>query len=291
MAEKRGLGGFTVIELLVALLVAAVVLAGTLTTLAGQSQVQNQQRMELAMEQNMRIAMDVLSDQIQFANVGVPRVSPEIWIPWVAGFTTNPKVTTSPTTISVAAATSYPVARLKSRALAGETSLNLVSAVDGKTVTDLLNTNQKRLISLDGEVHAHLMSVGASTVTINTQPTSKKNVGVPRSYPANTPIFRVDVQTFSLAVNKATGMSELLVDYNDGSAKSAVAEGITAMTITPVGEDGYGYRITLTGKAERPDPSTGVYLTRTISSELAMRDFLNDFDDIGEDDEADDEEF
>lgn len=291
MRRWRELSGFTLMELLAALLIGAIVLAGTLKTFASQSRAHDQQQLLLAMQQNLRVANDVLADEVQFANVGVPRVSPETWIPWVAGFTANPKITSSPTTLSIASATTYPIARLKSQAKAAETSLALVSAVEGKAVSDLVNTGAKRLISLDGEVFAHVKAVSGSTVTVNTQPTSNKNVGLPRTYPADTPVFRVDVRTYSVETNPATGKPALMLNLNDGSAKTAIAEGISALTVTPVGDEPVSYRVTLTATGDRPDPLSRRTLTRTISTEFAVRDYLNDFDDIGEDDEADDEEF
>jgi prepilin-type N-terminal cleavage/methylation domain-containing protein len=291
MPGNRTAAGFTVIEMLVALLIGAVVVGGTLKTLGSQSRAHDQQKMLLAMEQNLRVATDVLGDEIQFTNVGVPRFSVDTWIPWVPGFTSNPTLTTSPRTFSVASATTYPVARLKSRVAQNDTVLQVVSAVEGKTVGELLNTNQKRLISIDGEVFAHVMNVGANSLTINTQPGSKKNVGMPLSYPETTPIYRVDVRTYSVETNPATGSLALMISHNDGSPKWAIAEGISMLTVAPVGGEPVSYRLTMTASAERPDPLTGLPLTRTMSTEFAVRDYVNDFDDIGEEDEADNEEF
>src|SRR5260221_9525075 len=92
--------GFTLLEMLVALLVMGVVIVSAIGTFSAQSQTFMRQDLAVATEENLRVGMDALADSLRNGAYGVPTANLPTWIPCVAGFTSNPKISTaSPATV------------------------------------------------------------------------------------------------------------------------------------------------------------------------------------------------
>jgi prepilin-type N-terminal cleavage/methylation domain-containing protein len=258
--------GFSAIEVLVSLLLLSIVLAGAVGVFATQNRTYIQQDLSVAMEQNLRVGMAIVTDAVRNAGYGVPTSNLSTWIPWVSGFTTNP--TLSGSTLSVAGCTLSPVATLSAAAAAGATTLSLTS-VSGSSIASLVNTESKRLILIGDSENAHVRTVSDSTISIDTNPVAAGVSGLSRSYPAGTPVCRVDVATFAVSTSGTTGVPWLGMDTNQGSGAQAAADGISALTVTAVSAK--QYQITLTARSENIDPVTRDYLTRTLTSNLTVK--------------------
>lgn len=106
-------------------------------------------------------------------------------------------------------------------------------------------------------------------IHIDTDPSSNGDQGVARAYLPGTPINRIDVFTFAVATDAATGIPWLQLDKHRGTQDPA-AEGISDLQITPL-VTGRRYRVTVTARSETADPVSRQVLTRTLSSDISLR--------------------
>lgn len=263
--------GFTLLELLVAMLMTSVLVAGLVQLMGWQNRRYIEQDFMLAMEQNLRTGTTSIADALRASGDGVPKTNLAAWFPWVAGFTANPRIVTGPPVgLSVARCSPRPVARLSARAAKGATSLSLASEVSGATIADLLDASTKRLIFIDDRENALVLSVSGTGVTIDTDPVTAGSQGLANSYPSGATLCRVDVLTYGTQTDPATGVPQLLVNRNQGGAPEAVALGIADLGVTTV-TAGTRYQIRVTGRTERASPASGAVASRGLVSNVTVR--------------------
>ncbi len=260
---RQGSAGFTLIEIVATLLLVSVTMVGVGSVVSLYHHTSLQEDVRVGIEDNVRVGLDALTDPLRNGRYGVPTSNLTSWITWVAGFTSNPMVTgTAPNNVvSVANTSMQAVATLTSRAAKGATSMSL-SAVTG------VNTGNKSLLLIDGAQNARVVSISGSTVTIDTDPMTSGNQGLSRSYPQNTPVYRVDVATFSLVTDN-TGVSQLVRNDNQGAGALPVADDITGLQATTV-TAGSAYQITVSGTSGALDPLTGTHLQASLTSNVVL---------------------
>src|SRR5437667_6884324 len=125
---RRGSAGYSLMELLAAVLVLSVGMAAVVVAFAVQSRAYLRADTKATMEANLRLGMNMVTESLRNAKYGVPTANLSSWITWVSGFTSNPTITThgsNPAAISVASTTSQQVATLTAHVDAGPTTLNL----------------------------------------------------------------------------------------------------------------------------------------------------------------------
>jgi len=263
--------GSVLVELVVSIALAAVTMAGVVQVMALHNRVYVEQDLGVSMQQNLRMASDIVTDTMRTSGYGVPSTNVSTWIPWVASFTANPLIIQGTTdTLTVAGCFREPVAHLSARAAVGSTVLSVASDVSGSSVNTLLDTGTKRLILIGESEAAHVVDAGASSITIDINPTLTGNQGLPRPYPAGTPICRVDVRRFQITTDTTTGLSTLTLDENDGSGARALAEGISDLQIDPI-PGTKRYQVAVAARTEKTLPTTGNYVTRTLRSIVTLK--------------------
>jgi prepilin-type N-terminal cleavage/methylation domain-containing protein len=265
-------GGFTLAELLVVMLLVGIVAAGMGGVFSSQNRAYVQQDLHVAMEENLRAAMTTVVDSLRYAGCGVPSSSLDSWIGWVGGFTEAPVVVTDgglgPDMLSVATCTP-PLAKLTAPANAGDTSIAVASTVAEKTDSDLLNTTDKGLIWIGDGDHARIRSMSGGTLVIDTDPTQSGNQGLLRSYPPGTPVSRVDVHTFTVHNDVVANVPALYLDKHHGMSIVA-ADGISDLKVSTLAP-GSQYRVKVTARSERKDPISGAYTTRSLVTDVRLR--------------------
>jgi type II secretory pathway pseudopilin PulG len=267
MRDQRG---FSVLGLLVALGLTALLAAAAMRMLSTQTEVHVQQDLAMQLEQNLRVGLDRIGDTMRSAGAAVPKSNLSTWIPWVSGFTANPLVRSSPTRIDVASCTDLPVVTLSAAAAANATTLTLASDVPGKTIAQLLDTGSRRLITINDAEFAHVVGVGDGSVSIDTNPALSGQQGLSRRYPAGTTICRVDVTSFALTMNSSLGRYQLTRDLNQGAGAETLADSITAMQVTTL-VAGREFVVQLTGRSERVNPMSDTSLERVLDSRIRLR--------------------
>ena len=84
----------------------------------------------LSFLQDLRFAMDLVTDAVRYAGYGVPAANLPLWFPWINGFGTNPKIETDASgssVLSVASVTSASVTTLAARVNVGTTEVPVAS--------------------------------------------------------------------------------------------------------------------------------------------------------------------
>ena len=270
---RRRQSGFTLTELIVVLFPISLITAGAVGFFSSHQRTYVQQDLAVATEENLRAAMGMVTDTLRSAGCGVPKSNLGDWITWVSGFDNDPLIVTHrerfADIVSAAACAPEPVARLTARADPGDTALFIASDYPGIDVTDLFNSSDKSLIWLGDTEHAVVTSVADGLIHIDTDPTTNGKQGLARAYLPGTPISRIDVFTFEVVPDETTGIPWLRLDKHRGSQDPA-AEGISDLQITTV-VPGRRYQVTLVARSETVDPISGQLLTRTLTSDVRLR--------------------
>src|SRR3989441_8678316 len=258
---RRASAGYSLVELLVAVLVLSVAMAAVVVVFSAQDRAYLRADTQATMEANLRLGMNMVTESLRNGKYGVPSANLSSWITWVSGFTSNPTITTNgsnPAVISVASATSKPVATLTAHVDAAATTIYVSSSSQ-------LDTGAQRLLLIGDSENALITGVNSTALTIDTNPLLAGNQGLARAYPAGTPVYRVDVITFQVA----SGTSQLTRDDHQGGGAQAAVEGITnlqALTVTA----GTKYDITLTARSPQLDAMTAQYLTNSLRSKVTL---------------------
>src|SRR5436309_6056971 len=258
---RRGSAGYSLMELLAAVLVLSVGMAAVVVAFAVQSRAYIRADVQVTMEANLRLGMNMVTETLRNGKYGVPAANLSSWITWVSGFTSNPTITTNgsnPAVISVASASAQPVATLTAHVDAAATTLFVNSSSQ-------LNTSALRLLLIGDSENALVTAVNSTQITIDTNPLVAGNQGLARAYPQGTPIYRVDVITFSVG----SGTSQLFRNGNQGSGAQADVEGITNLQVLTVNPN-KAYNITLTAQSSQVDALTHQNLTSSLRSKVML---------------------
>lgn len=261
--QPRFLTGLSLTELLVAMVVVALVMAGAAGVFFAQNRVAIQEEISVTMERNLRIGIRHLTDSIRNAGFDTPKTNLATWVPWVAGFAANPNIVaggsaSTPDAISVARCTAQAVTALTANAAVAATILSVAS-------TSALDSSERRLINIGHAENAHVVTVNSATsITVDTNPITPGLQGLAKARPANTSICRVDVDTYRVDASEHT----LLLDHNDGNAAKILLDGILNLKVVRTGSL---HEVVLTVQSDRPDPATDAILTRAMRSSAAMK--------------------
>lgn len=269
--------GFTLIELLVSMIAVFTLMAGLVRFFLTQSHTHAQQEQSVGMEQNLRLASEMLTDAMRNTRYGAPPASQlSGWVSWISGFpNANPAITyssgTTVSSLSLAACFEEPVAEISAAANAADTVL-VAATIGAAALSDVLDVapNPKSLIRIgeNGEV-AQITGLGSTTISVDTDQATGGAQLITRAYPVGTKICRIDVVTFTLGNDPSTGIPRLLRNDNLGGGAQSTAEGIETLQIAFTAPK--RYTITPSGRSEAKEPVTGDYLRRTLSTTLALR--------------------
>src|SRR2546427_7659023 len=258
---RRASAGYGLVELLVAVLVLSVAMAAVVVVFSAQDRAYLRADTQATMEANLRLGMNMVTESLRNGKYGVPTANLSSWTTWVSGFTNNPTITTNgsnPAAISVASATSKPVATLTAHVDAAATTIYVSNSSQ-------LNTGAQSLLLIGDSENALITGVNSTALTIDTNPLLGGNQGLARAYPAGTPVYRVDVLTFQVA----TGSSQLLRNDNHGGGAQVAVEDITNLQVLIVAAD-KEYDLTLTARSPQVDALTGQYFTSALRSKVTL---------------------
>lgn len=266
MTDARG---FSLVEALVSTSILGIVLAGGVKMLASDIRFHAREETLASVDQNLRAASETLADTLRAAGDGAPKSDLTAWIPWVADFSTNPKVVSGDTdTIFVARCTTEPVARLYARVDSGATRLEVVPT-EGRTVDEVLDADEKRLVLIDDREFAHVKSASDGLIQIDTDPAASGDQGLARAYPQGTPLCRVDVTELGVR-DDDTGGASLYRDDHQGEERWTVAEEIDGLEIDTA-DGGRTYEIRLTARSRDIDALSGGHIVRELGLEVSVR--------------------
>ena len=243
--EEQEKKGFTLIELLIAMALALIIIGSLSTSFISQRKIFNAQEQVAEMTQNARAAMDIMSRDIMMTGYGIVKSNYDnipTWVDWGGvTFGTEPLViesgagAASSDIIHVSGCFDGTAATLSSDASAGDTTID-VTPVDG-AASDSFDTDDEKLICINGIENAVVTGVSGNTLTIDTDPGTAGNQGLINAYNSSATtvdICVIKVISYSI-VQDDDGSYTLKRNKNLGGGRQPLAENIVELGISQSG--------------------------------------------------------
>jgi prepilin-type N-terminal cleavage/methylation domain-containing protein len=249
---KKSKEGVTLIELLIAMLISAILVAGIYRTFIHQQKTYATQEQVADMQQNVRVAINRMMREIRMAGFGnVQGVLPVTFL----GVRTYPNVVNPDlpsvgelTIVSAIGGTAILTAQPGGPLASNQIQVNTLADFD---------TNNKSYISIGG-LESHIITAidGAKNIlTLNT------DVGNVYKIDGKTPVLVYAIRAISYAIiPDASGRPILKRDENTGGGFQPMADNIEAIEFRnpdgsiPVNPNSMSLQVAVTARTDRPDP-------------------------------------
>lgn len=265
--------GLTLIELLIAMVISALVIAGLYRTFIGQQKTYSVQEQIVDMQQNARAAVNRMMTEIRMAGFG--NVSMVLPITFTTGTFNNVLNLNTPTagSLTIVSATEG-TSTLMAEGEVGQSQI-FVSTLEDDMGNTLFDTGNRRYVSIGGLESYEITSVDPGTKTITL------NGSLVYRHPIGTPVFNIKALSYQIA--SLNGIPTLLRDENLGNGPQPLADSIENLQFTylDVGENPTSnppdiriIRISLTARGERQDSDLNNgdgYRRRQIVSNIHLR--------------------
>ena len=219
--EERG---FTLIEVMVAVVLAAIVAAAAFTILTTTNKAVKANEQVVGAQQNVRIAMELLSRDIKMAGFGNPGVAiGNCTYPIMPADNKPTGVDTGPDSLQLLVPTTKSTGsapwQLQSATTANGTPQIVLKA---NAVADMVTSGlgNGSYISINGAYTGQVTAVSPSANTITV------NVPAPLWFPANTPVYLLQCIRYQVVTNAAVC----------GTGEPCLTRGIAGMTVGPNAE-------------------------------------------------------
>jgi prepilin-type N-terminal cleavage/methylation domain-containing protein len=265
--------GLTLIELLVALVISVLLIAGLYRTFIGQQKTYSVQEQVVDMQQNIRAAIHRMMTEIRMAGFG--NVSMVLPVTFTTGtfnqvLNLNTPTAGSLTIVSSIGGTSTLVAQ-------GGVNQNqiVVSTLTDDQGNALFDTGNRKYISIGGLESHTITSIDSGTKTITL------NGPLLFYHPIGTSVYNVMALSYQIA--SVNGIPTLLRNENRGEGAQPLGDSIENLQFTYLDADGNPtanpadiriITVSLTGRAERQDPDLengDGYRRRQIVSNIHLR--------------------
>lgn len=265
--------GLTLIELMVALIISGILIAGLYRTLIGQQKTYTIQEQVVDMQQNVRVAINRMMAEIRMAGFG--NVSMVLPVTFPTGTFNNVLNLNTPaagslTFVSAVGGTST----LTVEGSIGQNQIVVSTLTDDKG-NPLFDTGDRKYISIGG-LESHVITSinnGTKTITLNSPLTFYHTIG--------TPLFTVMALTYQVAL--LNGTPTLLRNENMGGGAQPLSDNIENLQFTYLDADGNVtatpadirvITVSLTARTERQDPDLengDGFRRRQIASNIHLR--------------------
>lgn len=248
--------GVTLIELLIAMLISAILIAGIYRTFIHQQKNYATQEQVADMQQNVRVAINRMMREIRMAGFGsIQGVLPVTFLGGTRNYTNvvNPDAPVAGA-LTIVSAIGGAAALLKQP---GDSVGAMVLASNQIQVSALaeFDTNNKRYISIGGLESNSITAIdGANNIlTLNT------DVGNFYNTNGSTLVYAIRAISYRIMID-ATGSPILRRDENTGGGFQPMADNIEAIEFrnpdgsTPLNPNSMSMQVTVTAITDRPDP-------------------------------------
>lgn len=265
--------GVTLIELLIALVISALLIAALYRTFIGQQKTYVVQEQVVDTQQNVRVAINKMMRDIRMAGFGgVGDVLSQVG--GVNGFTGEITLTANSTTI---VGGFRQVSTLAAEAAGGQSQVTLASAADASQFDGAAH----RFISIGGTESNIVSSRAGATLTLSNPLKLTQKITDKLGNPVSVPIFKIQAITYLCGVSD--GKPVLQRNENTGGGPQPLAENIEniqfeyfdangALTVNPANIR--MVRATVTARTDRLDPDLKIgdgFRRRTIASNIYVR--------------------
>lgn len=265
--------GLTLIELLVALVISGLLIAGLYRTFISQQKTFTVQEQVVDMQQNVRVAVNRMMTEIRMAGFG--NVSMVLPVTFTTGSFNQVLNLNTPTAGSLTIVSSVGgTSTLTVEGGGGQNQIVLSTLTDDQGHA-LFDTGNRRYISIGGLESHTITSIDSGTKTITL------NGPLTFHHPIGTPVY--NVRALSYQVASVNGIPTLLRNENMGDGAQPQADSIENLQFTYLDGDGNPtgtpadiriITVSLTGRVERQDPDLengDGYRRRQIVSNIHLR--------------------
>ena len=265
--------GVTLIELLIALVISALLIAALYRTFIGQQKTYVVQEQVVDTQQNVRVAINKMMRDIRMAGFGgVGDVLSQVG--GVNGFTD----VIAPNANSITIVGGFrQVSTLAAEAAGGQSQVTLASAADASQFDGAAH----RFISIGGTESNIVSSRAGATLTLSNPLKLTQKITDKLGNPVSVPIFKIQAITYLCGVSD--GKPVLQRNENTGGGPQPLAENIEniqfeyfdangALTVNPANIR--MVRATVTARTDRLDPDLKIgdgFRRRTIASNIYVR--------------------
>ena len=265
--------GITLLELLVALVISGLLVAGLYRTLIGQQKTYIVQEQVVDIQQNVRGAIHRMMNEIRMAGFG--NVSMVLPVTFSTGTFNHVLNLNTPAAGSLTIVTAVGgTSTLTVEGGAGQNQI-VVSTLTDNQGNALFDTGNRKYISIGG-LESHVITSidnGTKTITLNGPLTFY--------HPIGTPLYTVGALSYQVAL--VNGIPTLLRNENMGDGAQPQADNIENLQFTYLDANGNPtvnpadiriITVSLTARAERQDPNLengDGYRRRQIASNIHLR--------------------
>jgi len=225
--------GFTLVELMIGIVVAMIVVAAAFTAMTGSDRATKINDQTAQAQQNVRLAMELISNDIKMAGYGMTTPLPGCNTAIVPADQNPVGADTGPDSVSLVVPVTVPVTATNPwiLSLAGATGpFGLVTLASAAAVTDMGAANQPppavpnlvgATVSIGGVVSQTVTGTAGATLTLGS------TISAPATFPGNTPVFLlqcVQYRVSNLAAECAGSTPCLLRNVN--GTVTPIADGI-----------------------------------------------------------------
>lgn len=265
--------GITLIELMVALVISGLLIAGLYRTFISQQKTYTVQEQVVDMQQNVRAAINRMMTELRMSGFG--NVSMVLPVTFTTGTFNNVLNLNTPaagalTIVSAVGGTST----LTNEGGVGQTQVVVTTLTDGQG-NALFDTGDRKYISIGGLESHVITSIDNGTKTISL------NGPLIFHHPVGTPVYTIRALSYQVAL--VNGIPTLLRNENMGGGAQPQADNIENLQFTYLDADGNPtanpadiriVRVSLTARAERQDPDLNYgdgYRRRQIASNIHLK--------------------
>jgi type IV pilus assembly protein PilW len=259
--------GVTIIELLVALVISALLIAALYQTFIGQQKTYTVQEQVVDMQQNVRVAINRMMREIRMAGFG--NIQDVLSLSGGVNGFTQP-ITAAPDILTIVGGF------IQIRRDNGDPIF--VSSASGNNIT--LNYATDRF---DGAAHRFISIGGIESNTVQSRSGETLTLDRPLSlsHAAGTPVFKIQAITYSVGLS--LGKLSLLRNENTGGGNQPLAENIENIQFSYLDADGNPtvnppeirmVRVEVTARTDKSDPDfrdEDGFRRRTIASNIHVR--------------------
>ncbi|MFH2013085.1 MAG: prepilin-type N-terminal cleavage/methylation domain-containing protein [Pseudomonadota bacterium] len=254
--------GFTLIELMIALALAGILMVSIYNLYISQSTTYTVQAQVSDMQQNARVAMDIVSRHLRMAGFGQPNWTTINGTSGISyrGVNVTDGGTGNPDILTIVGCIDPPLGKLRSAVVAGATTIILQSTSQANS----FNTTTKSDILIGDIENAKVTGITGGALTIDTNPFLSGDQGAVYSFPVGTNVYLVKRVTYTIDNNS------LKRNENTGSGNEEIALNIEDLQVTYTKPT---VNLSITARTKNKDPNyTGDgYHRMALTSDVIAR--------------------
>ena len=214
--------GFTLVELMIGMIVAIVIVAAAFTAMTGSDRATKINDQTAQAQQNVRLAMELISHDIKMAGYGMTTPLPGCNTAIVPGDQNPFGADSGPDSVSLVVPTTATIAPFWTlTGVAGP--FNQITISSGLAVSDMVTAGLTAggTVSIGGVVSQTVTAIAGSSLTLGA------TIAAPANFPANTPVFLLQCVNYRVSnLTAECGASIPCLLRNVNGTITPIADGI-----------------------------------------------------------------